>query len=312
MTRRLHPPTHLLRAFVLSARLGTISAAADALSLTQSAVSRQIIELEGWLGVPLFVRVRKRLSLTPTGQRYLAATAPLLQQLERATLEAMSSVGGGDELHVSVLPTFNARWLIPRLPRLKDAHPKLTLQFVPFAQGYDFTRPDLDCAIRYGQGPWPGALADYLIGRELSLIAPPPRADRPALEHPDEVKAHRLLQHVSVPWAWTAWCEAMGVQGVNPHAGTQLDQYATIIRAVAAGMGLGLVPTFLVHEELARGEVVTPPWGPFEPGDASAGYFLCYPESKALLPALQQFRTWLLNEAAPAPARRVRRRRQPA
>jgi len=300
MIRRLLPPLHLLRAFVATARLGTMSAAAVALHLTQGAVSKQVLELEQWLGVGLFERVRKRLRLTPAGQRYLLKVEPLLQQLEAATLDLISNPSGGG-LHLSVLPSFGAKWLIPRLPDFQRKHPEVTLQFMPYVQGYDFTRPDLDCAIRYGDGAWPGASAQYLAGRHMTLIAPPGRAAGRPLKRPADVVLHRLLQHVSVPQAWSQWCAKHVVGGVNPYSGTQLDQYVAIIRAVAAGVGIALVPTCLVEDDLARGDVCAPLPAPHGCHVAEQGYFLCYPENKAGLEPLVALRQWLLQSLAPAP-----------
>lgn len=297
MNRRLLPPMHLLRAFVTTAQLKTVSAAAQALHLTQGAVSRQVLELEEWLGVALFVRVRKRLQLAPAGQRYLLAVQPLLQQLEAATLDLMSSPHDGGVLHLSALPTFAAKWLIPRLPAFQAAHPKVMLQFVPYVQGYDFHRTDLDCAIRYGEGPWEGAVCEYVIGRRMVLIAPPAGRRQPALKRPADVARHRLLHHVTVPSAWSEWCEGHGVSGINPHGGIQLDQYAAIVRAVAAGMGLGLVPQCLVEDELARREVVMPLRGAAGVHEAAAGYYLCYPENKSSIEPLLAFRRWLMQVA---------------
>ena len=300
MSQRLHPPTHLLRAFVTTSQLGTISAAADALHVTQSAVSKQVQELELWLGITLFARVRKRLRLTPPGQRYLLAVQPLLAQLEAATLDVMSTPADGGVLHLSVLPTFGAKWLIPRLPVFQAAHPKVQLQFVPYVQGYDFNRLDLDCAIRYGEGTWPGAISEYVIGRDMTLIAPRRKAGDAPLRRPADIVHHRLLQHVSVPNAWVNWCERHQVAGVNPHSGIQLDQYVSIIRAVAAGMGLALVPTCLIEEELARGEVVSPSWSATPYETTLAGYFFCYPENKAHLEPLVIFKQWLKAQVVTA------------
>jgi LysR family glycine cleavage system transcriptional activator len=302
--KRLHPPTQLLRAFVAVARLQTVSAAAVALHLTQGAVSKQIRELEDWLRVPLFERVRKRLQLTPAGARYLGAVEPLLVQLEAATLDLMSGPPDDGVLHLSVLPTFGAKWLIPRLPTFQAAHPRALLQFVPYVQGYDFTRPDLDCAIRYGEGPWPGTIAEPVTGREMALIAAPRRAGDPPLRGPSDIAGYRLLQHATVPRAWSQWCGRHGVGGVNPHSGIQLDQYGAIVRAVSAGLGIGLVPTCLIEDELARGEVIEPLAAGAGRFEADAGYVLCYPEHKASLPAVLAFRGWL-REAVEAGATRM-------
>jgi LysR family glycine cleavage system transcriptional activator len=293
--RRMHPPVHLLLAFATTARFGGISRAAEALHLTQSAVSKQVQELERWTGVALFERVRKRLSLTPAGQRYEAAVRPLLAQLEAATLDLITSGDGGGALNLSTLPTFGAKCLIPRLPAFQREHPQITLHFVPYVQGYDFHRADLDCSILFGDGHWPGAVATYLTGREVMLIAPPSPRRKPLLRRPADIAGFSLLQHTSVPQAWAHWCQAHGVSGINPLAGPQLDQFHSLIRAVAAGMGLALVPRCLVRDDVAAGLVSAP----LDDGYVDElGYWLCYPEARAQLAPLASFREWLLAELA--------------
>lgn len=300
--KRLQPPIHLLRAFTTTARFGSVSRACEALHLSQSAVSKQISELEQLTGVLLFERIRQRLTLTPAGVRYEAAVRPVLAQLEAATLELITSGDGGGALHLSTLPTFGAKWLIPRLPAFQRQHPQIELHYVPYAQGYDFQREDLDCAILFGNGSWPGARADYLTGREVVLIAPPGLPAQPPLRQAQDITGFTLLQHVSVPHAWTHWCAAHGVSGVNTLMGPQLDQYHSLIRAVRAGMGLALVPHCLVQDDIAAGLVATP----LDDGYRDEmGYYLCYPESRSHLKPLGAFRQWLLSEvgkAAPASA----------
>lgn len=304
--KRLQPPIHLLRAFTTTARFGSVSRACEALHLSQSAVSKQISELEQLTGVLLFERIRQRLTLTPAGVRYEAAVRPVLAQLEAATLELITSGDGGGALHLSTLPTFGAKWLIPRLPDFQRQHPQIELHYVPYAQGYDFQREDLDCAILFGNGRWPGARADYLTGREVVLIAPPGLPAQPPLRQAQDIAGFTLLQHVSVPHAWTHWCAAHGVSGVNTLMGPQLDQYHSLIRAVRAGMGLALVPHCLVQDDIAAGLVATP----LDDGYMDEmGYYLCYPESRSHLKPLDAFRQWLLGEvgssaAATASARR--------
>ncbi|MCY7315177.1 MAG: LysR family transcriptional regulator [Rubrivivax sp.] len=292
---RLQPPVHLLRAFAATARLGSISAAAVSLHLTQSAVSKQVQELERWLEVPLFARVRKRLQLTPAGSRYEPGVRQVLQQLELATLDLLSSRGGAGLLHLASLPTIGSKWLIPRLPLFQAAEPKIELRFVPYTQAYDFSQPTLDCALRYGDGQWPGACADYVVGRELVVIAPLPKAGQPRLRRSGDVARFTLLHHVSVPHAWADWCADQRLVSVNPRAGPQLDQYHSLIRAVEVGMGLALVPACLVADEVAAGNLCTPLAGAYR---TEAGYHLCYPEAKAQFEPLMKFRAWLLALAA--------------
>ena len=136
--KRLQPPLHLLKAFTTTARFSSVSRASEALHLSQSAVSKQISELEQMTGVLLIERVRKRLILSTAGERYKAVLRPILAQLEAATLELITSGDGGGALHVSSLPTFGAKCLIPMLPQFQRAHPHITLHFVPYVQATIF------------------------------------------------------------------------------------------------------------------------------------------------------------------------------
>jgi len=291
--KRLQPPLHLLKAFITTARFGSVSRASEALHLSQSAVSKQIAELESMTGVLLFERIRKRLVLSPAGSRYDAAIRPLLTQLEAATLELITSSDGGGALHVSTLPTFGAKCLIPRLPAFQALHPQIALHFVPYVQGYDFSRPDLDCSILFGEGNWPGAVAEYISGNEMALITPP--AFPVAITTAQDMVGMTLLHHVSVPQAWAHWAGVHGVTGLNPLAGPQLDQFHSLIRAVMAGMGVALVPYCLVKDDIAGGLVSAPLqsayWGGYL---GNTGYYLCYPEARSHLQPLNHFRNWLL------------------
>ena len=295
--RRLSPPLHLLRAFSTVTRFGSVSRAAEALHLTQSAVSKQVKELEAWVDVPLFERSRKRLALTPAGERYEKAVRAVLAQLEAATLELITSGDGGGALHLSSLPTFGAKWLIPRLPQFQRQHPQVTLHFVPYVHSYDFERPELDCSILFGDGHWPGAHAHYITGNDVALIAPRLGVADWPLQAPRDVARHALLRHVTVPEAWLRWSETHGAQGlVDPLAGPQFDQFQTMIRAVMAGMGLALVPRCLVQDEITAGLVREPlADAPLRGGyQSDMGYWFCYPEGRTQLHALQGFRQWLL------------------
>ena len=303
--RRLSPPVHLLRAFSTVTRFGGVSRAAEALHLTQSAVSKQIKELENWVGVPLFERTRKRLALTPAGERYEKAVRGVLAQLEAATLELITSDDGGGALHLSSLPTFAAKWLIPRLPQFQQLHPQVTLHFVPYVHSYDFTRPELDCAILFGDGHWPGAYAHYITGNDVALIAPRTKVADWPLHTPRDVATQTLLRHVTVPEAWLRWSETHhAVRLIDPLGGPQFDQFQTMIRAVMAGMGLALVPRCLVQDEITAGLVREPlahlPQAGGYQGDV--GYWFCYPEGRTQLHTMQSFRHWLLACAQPASA----------
>lgn len=286
------PSLQLLRALLATARHGSMSLAAQELHLTPGAVSKQVLELEAWLGVALFERVSKQLHLTPLGKRYVQRLLPLMQELEDATLAVLQDTGEAATLGISTVPSFGSRCLFPYLGEFRRLHPNVELRYVPYVRGYDFASHDLDCAIRYGIGIWPGAQADYLAGHEVVVIAPPLSVGRTLLKEPGDVARHTLLHHVTAPDAWKVWCETNGVQGLSTKAGPRLDMVSSIVQAVAGGMGLGLLPRCVVEEEIATGAVQCP----FESTIITvAAYYLCYPHAKASLPALTSFRSWLVG-----------------
>lgn len=288
--RRLYPSTLELLAFETTARHMNMSRAAEELCVTQGAVSRQVLQLEHWLGVALFERVGNRLVLTADGQAYLDQVRPSLAALEQATL-ALRQRRATRGVTLSCAPTFGARWLIPRLPALAREHPDLQVGFCPFGQA----DASADWVIRYGEGVWPGLSAHYLGGRELSVVFAPQLGP---LCTPGAVQQQVLLQHASLPHAWAQWCQANGLDDATGQAyhGPRFEQFSILIEAVMAGLGVGLVPTCLVERELAAAQVlaldsVTPPsW---------KGYYLTRAESAPRSAAAELFFAWLLREAQP-------------
>ncbi|MBC7718565.1 MAG: hypothetical protein H7Z77_02060 [Chitinophagaceae bacterium] len=166
-------------------------------------------------------------------------------------------IDDGDALHLSSLPTFGAKCLIPKLPAFQAAYPHIALHFVPCVQGYDFSRPNLGCSILFGNGSWPGAVAEYITGRDVVLIAPPTAATqktpkiqpKPALYIPEQLQiteqsiaSMTLLHHISVPHAWAEWCAAHQVTGINPRRGPPVSSISQPDSRRTAGMDLALVP----------------------------------------------------------------------
>jgi LysR family transcriptional regulator, glycine cleavage system transcriptional activator len=298
--RRICPSITELQAFEAAARHGSFTQAAVEMHCTQGAVSRQISSLEQTVGVALFDRTRQGLVLSEAGSTYLQAVRSALAQIEAATVQLLSHGGRGGTLNIAALPTICAKWLIPRLPKFHGKHPEITLNFMPHTQAYDFSRPDLDAAIRFGDGVWPGAQADYLVGREAIVIVPPryvrERGSRKKFT-PQDVLNIGLLHHVSVPHAWSSWFDAVGAKIDNPNIGQRLDQFTLLIQAVCAGIGTAIVPRCLVDDELRAGRVVAP----FARGvTLTQGYYLCVPEAKAASPRVGILRSWLIAEAKAA------------
>ncbi|MEO3475572.1 LysR substrate-binding domain-containing protein [Roseomonas sp. CAU 1739] len=296
--RRHTPPTAALQAFEACARHLSVSRAAEELHLTQSAVSRQLAGLEALLGVRLFLRVRQRLVLTGAAASYAPQVRAALARIESATLEVLAHQGAGGTLTLAVQPTFGTRWLMPRLPRFLAAHRRIVVSFRNYTTRptpLDFAAEDVDAAIMLDAGARPGIASHRLVADLRVPVCAPSLMDGGGMATVAGLARQTLLQHSTRPRAWSDWLAMMGATDVDGFRGPRFHHHAMVAEAAAQGMGVGLMPRFMVAEELASGRLVVP----FERSlDAGEGYVLAYPEASADLPALRLFRDWQLAEAA--------------
>jgi LysR family glycine cleavage system transcriptional activator len=300
--RTLLPGIPALQAFEAAARLGSFTRAAEELKLTQGAVSRQVALLEETIGVPLFDRVRQRVSPTAAGAAYAEEVRDVLSRLKAATLNAMTgrnAVGG--KLILATLPTFGTRWLIPRLPAFFREHPEVTIDFSTRIGSFDFAREAIDAAIHFGDAEWPGSGTKMhrLMGETIVPVASPDFVAREGVGTPADVLRVPLLRQATRPNAWAEWITACGLDPKRAQPGPSFEQFAMVAQAAAAGLGMAIVPRFLVEEEIAAGRLVVVFDRPLRSRQA---YWLVYPEARAERPALAAFREWLLGECVRATA----------
>ncbi|MCZ4282778.1 transcriptional regulator GcvA [Kiloniella laminariae] len=293
---RYVPSLTALRTFESSARHMSFTKAAEELNVTQSAVSRQIRQLEDELGIRLFERVRQRLVLTEAGASYVEEVRSGLNHLKAATLNLLAYQGVGGELLLACLPTFGSRWLIPRLGRFTSQHPEINVNLITRIEAFNFDSENIDAAIHFGDANWPGAITDKLMGEEMIPVCNPTLMERgQGLHTPNDLRHHTLLQLRSRPYAWQEWLKGADAQDINPAAGPKFEQFHMIINAALSGLGIALLPAFLIREELSKGLLIQP----FEHSiRGKNAYYLVYPEKKRGLPRLQTFRRWLLREAS--------------
>lgn len=299
--RRVLPSLPALTVFEASARHGSFTRAAEELNLTQSAVSKQVRGLEDFLGVQLFERVRQRIGLTEAGKAYLKSVREALEIMEAATMEALAFQSGGSILNLATLPTFGTRWLTPRLGRFTRAHPKISLNVTARAWPFDLVEENLDVAIYFGAEPWPGGICDWLMGETVVPVASPALlAPRGPLRTPRDLAKVNLLHHRARPRAWQDWLGAVGAGSVNAFHGLRFEQFEMIIQAAISGIGIAMVPRFMIAAELKSGSLVIP----FDHAMESAeSYYLVYAERKRSLPAVIAFRDWVVGEAQVDPDR---------
>lgn len=294
--RRVLPSLPSLTIFEAAARHSSFTRAAEELNLSQSAVSKQIQSLESFLRLRLFERIRQRIVLTEAGQLYLARVREALEILESATMEALAHQGGGSMLNIATLPTFGSRWLAPRIGRFRARHPRIALNLTARTWPFDLVEENIDVAIYFGEKPWPGGPSDVLMEEEvIPVCAPSLVAPNGPIRGAADLDGVVLLHHRARPRAWKDWLQLAGENSVNPFHGARLEQFEMIIQATISGMGMAIIPRFMIEAELANGALIAP-FG--QPMKSRESYYLVCPERKSELAAVREFRQWVLEELA--------------
>jgi len=289
MATRL-PSLPALRLFEAAARHLSFTKAAAELNVTQAAVSHQVRALEDQLGVALFQRSTRKLSLTAAGQRL----APVATAAFEALGQAVADIGRGETLlAITTNSSFGSRWLAPRLGRFTDRHPEIELTIRHTPAVLDLGREGLDAALRWGRGQWPGLVAEFLGPAPIVPCCTPDYARRIGLAQPADIARARLL-HDEAYAEWSQWLQAAGLDPALGRRGTVFDDPNTMIQATLAGQGIALLTRQTVERELADGRLVTP-FALTLSGDY--GYYLCYLPDAIKRPKLKAFRDFVLQEA---------------
>jgi DNA-binding transcriptional LysR family regulator len=292
--RRKIPSTVALSAFEAAARHQSFTKAADELAVTQSAVCRQIAVLEDLLGVKLFRRSKRGVTVTDAGLSYALSVRARLDEMERDTLELMANGAQGTTLDLGVVPTFATNWLLPRLVEFRRACPHVIVNLHTRTRPFLFEDTALDAAIYAGEASWPGTEGHFLMRENLIAVASPALiAPRKALAA-SQLARLPLLQQTTRPHAWRHWFQSQGLEVENDMAGPRLELFSMLAKAAIHGMGVSLIPKFLVEKELEEGLLVQVVKHAYL---SDRSYYLIYPERKADRPALAAFRDWIELEA---------------
>jgi DNA-binding transcriptional LysR family regulator len=299
--RNALPALDLLVGFEAAARHLSFTRAGEELFLTQSAVSRQIKELEEQLGVELFQRRHRALALTEAGRSFYASAAQVLTTMREAT-ERLRTQAGKKPLSVTTTHSFAALWLIPRLAGFTRSHPGVDVRITAETRVQDLERDGLDVAIRHGPASLAGSTAVRLMGeRVFPVCSPKLMKDRARpLRQPKDLRQHCLLQYDDPdgrhPWLhWKTWLEVEGIAELRPVATLSFSGYEQIIPAALAGHGVALGRSPLVRDLLASGELVAPFKSSADPARA---YYAIVSRTAAGRPEVGAFVDWMKREAA--------------
>ncbi|MBB5684603.1 LysR substrate-binding domain-containing protein [Sphingobium boeckii] len=291
--RKLLPPPMALQSLAAAIRLGSFSAAGAEVGLTQSAVSRQIALLEDWLQRPLFERTGRRVEPTAEGRAYAAAIMPALEVIRRATAQAIAH-RTGREFTIATLPSFGMRWLAPRLPRLTERYPDLTVNFVARSIPFPLAAEGFDAAIHFGQPDWPDVAHDLLFREQAIPVCAPSMLAAHPVNAPRDLLDWPLLAQSSRTDAWAKWFANAGLAAPRRAPAGHFEHFLMLAQAAAAGAGAALIPSFLIGPELAAGSLVCPIDRALSGEEA---YYLVYPHDRLGNPHFRYLRDRILEEA---------------
>jgi len=292
-SRRHFPTTQELLCFDAAARCGSFTRAAEELALTQSAVSKQISSLEVRLAVRLFDRVQKQVVLTDTGRMLKNQVADILAQIDHS-IYAITTHRDETVLRVGVLPTLATRWMLPRIPLFLAKQPGIALDFTTRLTQFDFRDEPFDCAIQYGEAVWPAAQTTVLFREDMVPVASPEYREQLGLRCDDDLQRATLIQHRLRPHLWKSWFSRFGIHHRAPTKGCNFDQFSMVIEAAAVGLGLALIPQFMIEDELRSGRLVVVASHRLR---TEHSYYVAVPQSRLQDTLTMGFVTWLVNEA---------------
>ncbi len=295
------PGLRSLRAFDAAARHLSFTRAADDMGVTPAAISNQIKELEDQLGVQLFQRTSRTMRLTREGDILAAAAHESIEVLSRA-LHRLRRLENRNQIRVSSTPSVAAKWLVPRLDNFLEAFPGADVRIDVSNALVDFDRDDVDVAIRFGGGKYPGLRSDLLFNDTLSPVCSPSiiTKEKP-LREPKDLFRHTLIhlewQAQGSPWPnWRMWMQAAGIKDFDEKRGLHFGQTSLTIQAAIDGQGVALGDSNLVADDLAAGRLVKPFDLSLKAPD-SFSYFVITRSDTKDAPMVNAFRDWCLAEA---------------
>lgn len=288
------PSLNGLRAFEAAARHLSFTQAATELNVTQTAISHQIKRLEQELGLKLFVRQNRALELTAQARDYLPGIRAAFNDLRLAT-DRLLRRDDDHVLTISTLASLAAKWLLPRMTAFQETHPGIDVRITTSTALVEFQNGDVDAAIRYGRGHWPGLRADWLMADKLFPVCSPALLEGPhPLKCPQDL-AHHTLLHAggAMDDDWRLWLTAAGLPtDLSKKPGLSFDLVFMGIQAAIDGLGVAMGRTSYVEGDLAKGRLVVP----FEMTlPADAGFYLVSPDAVREKRKLTVFREWLLK-----------------
>ncbi|MCS3467590.1 DNA-binding transcriptional LysR family regulator [Pseudomonas sp. JUb42] len=291
--RRKIPSTAALISFEAAARHESFTKAAQELSLTQSAICRQIGSLEEFLNVELFRRSKRGVKLTEAGLSYSRRVAQQLDAVERDTLSVMGQQGA-NVIELALVPTFGTQWLLPRLKDFQQRHPEVTVNLTNRTRPFLFADTNFDAAIYFGDADWSGTAAHRLMSENPLPVCSPALIGNQQQLSAEQIAELPLLQQTTRPYAWRQWFNDRNLNVPRDMTGPRYELFSMLAQAAMHEMGIALIPPFLIQRELAEKRLVVA--NPHALSSPKA-YYLMIPERKVESASLRAFRDWLIEQS---------------
>lgn len=291
MSRRSLPSLSALRAFEAAACHESAKRAAEELSVTATAISHQIRALEESLGVPLFLRRPRRLELTLQGRELQQVLESAFDSIG-AAVDRLGALPARQAITLSTTPAVAVRWLLSWVCLLRDSHPDIDLRIHASHEPVALDGVTADIAIRYGDGHWPGLVAEKLFDNTFIPACSPLLGLHDVAELPGQTLIHFRNQAVlSAPMDWAVWQKKARVPGLDISAGLVFSDETHAVSAAIGVQGVALMSRQLIDDELRAGRLVQP----FGPELAGKPFYLVYPESRRHDPTIQAVREWVMS-----------------
>jgi len=287
--KRTGVPLNSLRAFEAAGRHMSFTVAAEELSVTQVAVSRQVRVLEDYLEVPLFERGHRSVCLTEDGKRLLTVVSRAIEDVD-SVISSISMRGRRDVLALQAYTAFAQKWLIPRLSDFHQRYPKIEVRLTASLQPVNFERQNIHAAIRSGNGTFEDCYSALIVPIELQPVCSPRLLKAGTLKGPEDLAKQTLLHSLARRNDWSDWLRSTGVKSVDADHGIKFENSAMSYEAAVQGIGVAMGMRVLVETYLRSGELVAPFDHVLTLND---GYYLIWPRNRQETPALRTFRAWL-------------------
>ena len=286
------PPLNALKAFEAVARLGSMTGAGLELNVTHGAVSRQVALLEDWLGIPVFGRAHSRLVLTDDGRIFFGEVSAALDRLALAAMQ-ISHTANVSQLIVSAPPTFTLRWLIPRLSGYQRRHLGINVCLTTSLEPVNFSREMYHIAIRGSRETPEGVVSTPFMTEKIVPVCSPAVRDKCALTGIRDLARHTLISYSTEPYSWHDWFAAQHAKEVRPARTLDFEQMYFALQAAQEGLGIALIPYFLVADEISAGRLCAPLG---DVGELTRRYWLILGPNLKVSGAEEGFCRWIMQE----------------